>query len=839
MVKYVYKTVILLFVFVGALFFFGQHMETDFQDNSKEVSMAEEKFPYLQLQTQGFKVNTLYGYSAPMEPEIIRESITPLAEDKKVTILLGKAMSYLTKMEYRIVDKETGEVYDTGAISAIAKGQGQVEIVFDYNFKTSTEYILDLMGTSDEGREIHYYTRIKYYLNDSKLAEKLAFAQKFHKATFEKTKAQELERYLEPDGTNRNTSLAKVDITSSSDLVTWGGMSPKVISDEWITIKEFNMETACVQYNYFVQAETASGQEIYHVKEFYRVRHASGMDYLLNFERRMEAQFDEKLASTKTSQLKLGITSEHESRMLTDKKEEVLYFVRGGVLYRYDMEKNQIMKVYQVFSDKASYLYRAYNEQDIRLLKVDEDGSLYFCVYGYFPRGEYEGDVAVVLYEYTADGKLQEMVFMPSSTTYQQLKEDFEEYGYVSPRDIYYFTVANTVYAYNMAGKRLEKLVENVKENSFMIMEGVNSYVWSSSLSNGYGENITIYNLETDERQMIYQPDKNTYIRLLGVIEDNVIYGYAKKEDVGKNSDGAKVVPCYELHIADTKGTVKKSFRRDGQFIQSIQSNGNVINIKMCKKSGNTYVETTEDSILCPTEVTTSRYSYSSRVTSKSLTEWYIEFPSSFELSEVPKEVQGPQTVLTSERYVRLEQPGIAKYYVYAVGKITGSYENARQAIKDADEQMGVVISSNHQLVWERSGSFLQNSIGGLEIKQSGDGVSNLAACAYMVLKRNHIQPDEKVLAKKDSIYGMLSGYLSRPVNLKGCNLEQVLYFVSGNKPVIAMTSDTTAVVIGGYTTRQLSLYDPASGAVKTVSRSEYEKIFENAGNRFISYMEE
>jgi len=839
MVKNIYKTVILLFVFVGALFFFGQHMETDFQDNSKEVSMAKEKFPYVQLQTQGFKINTLYGYSAPMEPEIIRESITPLAEDKKLTVLLGKAISSLTKMEYRIVDKETGEVYDTGSISAIDEGQEKVEIAFSYNFKTSTEYILDLMGTSDEGREIHYYTRIKYYINDSKLAQKLAFAQKFHKTTFVKTKAQELERYLEPDGTNRNSSLAKVDITSSSDLITWGGMSPKIISDEWITIKEFNMETACVQYNYFIQAETASGQEIYHVKEFYRVRHASGQDFLLNFERTMEAQFDEKLASTKTSQLKLGITEEHKSRMLTNKEEDVLYFVRGGVLYRYDMENNEIMKVYQVFSEKAPYLYRAYNEQDIRLLKVDEDGSLYFCVYGYFPRGEYEGDVAVVLYEYTADGRLQEMVFMPSSTTYQQLKEDFEEYGYVSPRDIYYFTVANTVYAYNMAGRRLEKLVENVKANSFMIMEGVNSYVWSSSLSNGYGSNITIYNLETDERQMIFQPDKDTYIRLLGVIEDNVIYGYAKKKDVGRNKDGTKVVPCYELHIADTKGNVKKSFDRSGQYIQSIQANGNVINIKMCKKSGSTYVDTTEDSILCPTEVTTSKFSYSYRVTTKSLTEWYIQFPSGFELSEVPKEVQGPQKVLTSERYVRLEQPGIAKYYVYAVGKITASYENARQAIKDADDQMGVVVSSNHQVVWERSGSYLQNNIGGLEIKRSDDSISNLAACAYMLLKRNHIQPNVKTLMKKDTVYSMLAGYLSRPVNLKGCNLEQVLYFVSGNKPVIAMTSDNTAVVIGGYTTTQLSLYDPESGAVKTVSRSEYEKIFENAGNSFVSYMEE
>ncbi len=52
-----------------------------------------------------------------------------------------------------------------------------------------------------------------------------------------------------------------------------------------------------------------------------------------------------------------------------------------------------------------------------------------------------KGDVAVVLYEYTKDKELKEMVYMPANASYQQLKEDFASYGYVSPRGIYYFTV--------------------------------------------------------------------------------------------------------------------------------------------------------------------------------------------------------------------------------------------------------------------------------------------------------------------------------------------------------------------------------------------------------------
>ncbi|MBO5487311.1 MAG: hypothetical protein J5988_10370 [Eubacterium sp.] len=839
MVKYIYKIVGLILIFMGALFFFGRQMETDVASSGESVEITGETFPYITLETQGESMNTLYGYSAPMDANILRESMTPLASDKTMKIRIGKTAARLTSIQYRIVDKESGEVYAVGEVNAIGKDQQSLNLVLDYGFKTSTEYILDLIGISEDGREIHYYTRIKYYLENSHLAEKMAFVRKFHKDTFNKSKIEELERYLEPDGKNRNNTLASVNITSSSDLVTWGGMSPEVVSEELVTIKEYNMETACVQYNYFVKATTASGEETYHIKEFYRVRYASGHNYLLNFDRTMEAEFDEKLASIQTSQLKLGITSDYDSTMLLSQDGKKVYFVRDGVLYEYDMDKNTIMKVYQTFSDDASYIYRAYNEQDIRLLKADEQGNLYFCAYGYFPRGAYEGDVAVVLYEYTADGVLQEMVYMPSSTTYQQLKEDFATYGYVSPRGIYYFTVANTVYAYNMTGKRLEKLAENIKSNTFMTMEGANCYVWSSSLSSGYGDSLILYNLETDERNMIYPPDKDTDIRLLGVIEDNVVYGFVKKSDISQNKDGTKVVPCYELNIADTKGTVRKTFSRKGQFVQSISSNGNVINMNLCKKSGSEYVSAGTDSILSQSESATKKVRYTSRVTNKSLTEWYIQLPSSYEMTRVPKQVKGPDMVTTSQRFVRLEQPSITKYYVYAVGQITGSYESARVAIQEADKQMGVVVSSNHQVVWERSGSFLQNNIGGMEMMQSGNEVSNLAACAYMVLKQNHFEVDAKALTKKKKpVYNMLADYMSQPVNLKGCTLEQVLYFVSNNKAVIAMTSDNKAVVISGYSTTQLYLFNPDNKKEVKVNRSEYEKIFKAAGNRFVSYME-
>lgn len=841
MIKYIYKTVILIMIFIASLFLFGRNMETDMDEEAAEITVAEETYPCVKIQTQGAILNTLYGYSGSMEENTVRESVTPIDQSRRIGLIFSEAKSRLINLECHVIDKETGEIYCTEEIHAIGEKEKRVDVTFDYSFKTSTEYILDIEATSNLGKTIHYYTRLKYYLDNSHLSEKLAFAKKFHENTFIKSKSEELVRYLEPSAGNLNNSLSYVDITSNVELVTWSGMSPKIISDEIVTIKEYNMETACIQYNYFVQAATASGDEKYHIKEFYRIRHASGQNYLLNFERSMETVFDPNMASTKSSQLKLGITEENEGKMLTNKKENKLFFARDGVLYQYDMEECRIKTIFSAFSEKASYEYRAYNEQGIRLLKVDDKDNLYFCAYGYFPRGRYEGDVAIVLFEYTADGQLEEMVYMPMSTTYQQLHADFEQYGYVSSRGIYYFTVADTVYAYNMTGKRLEKIAENIKENSFMTMEKANCYTWSSSLSKGYGENITIYNLENDEKKMLYRPDENSYIRLLGVIEDNMVYGYVRQEDIGRARDGSKVLPCYELYIASTTGEVRRKYSKKNVFVQKITSNGNVINMTLCKRSADgTYVSAGEDTILNNSEKKTSKFNYVSRVTNKCLTEWYIEFPANYEMKSHPKWGDTITTLKTSERYVRLERPKVTKYYVYAGGKITASYESAAKAIQQADEKMGVVVSSNHQVVWERSGAFLQNTIGGLEMTKTGEGISSLAACVHMVLKANHYDVAATEIGEKgENAYEMMAKYLQRPMNLNGCNLEEVLYFVSGNKPVIAMTSNHQAVVIGGYDSRKLLLYNPTSGKKQSVSRAEYKKIFERAGNRFISYMVE
>ena len=107
-------------------------------------------------------------------------------------------------------------------------------------------------------------------------------------------------------------------------------------------IKEYNMETACFQLNYYVEGATATGKETYRVNEFYRVRYASGSSYLLNYERTMETVFDAALTSVQKNQLKIGITNDITMDLMNNETTKQLFFAREGNLYCYDMDKKKI-----------------------------------------------------------------------------------------------------------------------------------------------------------------------------------------------------------------------------------------------------------------------------------------------------------------------------------------------------------------------------------------------------------------------------------------------------------------------------------------------------------------
>lgn len=844
--RHFYRTLIVIITFFVSFAIFGGNIREVTAEEDKTVVMQESRFPILSVETMDHEINQLHGFSTNLDANLVRESMTPLDQTKKLRVYLDEAGLTIRKINYELRTLKDNTKVEEGSVETITKDKENrkyADIALEANLDQGTEYALKLTAVTSSGKKIRYYTRVKYYGTECYLAEKLDFVTMFHTDSMDKDRLKNLSSYLEPQADADNSSLAYVDIHSSLANVGWGELTPSQITEPVPVVKEFNIETASVELDYFVKADAGSSkEEYYRVKEFYRVRYTSNRIYLLNYTRTMEAMFDIGLASTQKSELKLGISAQKEMEIVTNENRTRIAFVRQGSLWTYNMAENQAVKVFSFLQDKdKDYVRNAYDQYDIQILNLEDDGNIDFMVYGYMNRGDYEGRVGIVLYHYYAGaGRIEEEAYLPMETTFQILKEDVDQLGYVSSRDVFYFVFQDTAYSYNLVSKKLDTLSKDISSKNFQMSKEGKFLAWQNASDPSESTEITILNMDTEEIRTV-KADAGRTIKILGNIDDNLLYGTGNIDDVTKTQAGSQIVPLSSLFIVNSDTDVLKEYKRKNCYVTQAKIEENVIHLTRVKKTANGYKEIKEDSILNQQIAQTQGIQLTERVTKKALTELYIDLPNGFEMAGKPKYVQAKTTVVTDDTTLFIDhgKDMQVRYYVYAYGKITGVYESVAKAIVAADGQMGVVVASTNQLVWERGGSYLRQSIESVTPVYTGGGVNSIGASLSMLLQVNGVTADAYALSSGDSsIYEKLKGSMSKqPVNLTGCSLTEVLYFVSGSRPVIAMKGASQAVLITGYDETHVTYIDPALHRTVRTSITQAENMFEQAGNLYISYL--
>lgn len=839
--KRVYKVIILSLVFIISVIFMSNNIKEKEVSVKTTVEMADARLPLLYISTGGYEVNRLHGYSSNIDANVIREAMTPIDSEKAIEVRFAENGATIRKIKYEVRELKENELLDSGEINALDQIDGgkKAKIKFDAALTTGKEYAVKITASLEDSKKIHYYTRIKYYETDYYLDEKMDFISSFHEKSLDKEKAEELAKYLETDSSADNSSFAKVTIHSSFDNFSWGVLEPEIITEIVPTIKEFNTETAAVQLAYYARAKTDSGIENYLVKEFYRIRYTRDRIYLLNYERTMESVFDINLTSMAKSEFKIGITNDPDMELFTSGENNNLAFVRQNALWYYDLEENCAVKVFSFLGENGDYLREGYDQHAIRILDMDEEGNIDFTVYGYMNRGDYEGKVALVLYRFlAASNQIEELVYIPLETTYQMLKEEIAGFSYVSANDMFYFIVNSTLYSYDIIAKQLKEVAVGVNEKNFaaMIDDGGHAVAWVESLETK--STMTILDLETG-LETIVEAKEGESIRVFGNIGENLIYGYVKNTDITETKEGTVITPAYQLEIIDGEGNIRKTYKKNHIYVVDVEINENIARLMRVKETDGRYEAIAFDSILSQGRTEKAIIKLESRVTEATKTEWYISLPVGFTMTELPAVETTSNAVLKEDTtlYLEFDESKEEKYYVYSYGNIIECTEDVTEAILLADANVGVVINQDNRLVWERGGKLNYKTIGQITRVPVSEAVDSIGACLYMVLHYNHISADAKTLtAEGKSIYNVMKANLQSPVNLTGCTLDEVLYFVSAGSPVIAMKDGNNAVLITGYDESTITVIDP-QGHLSKLSMKSGETLFANAGNIFISYI--
>lgn len=854
--KLKYRILILTVIFFGALYYFsGNYLVVrSFELSTDTTEMAEATLPNISLVVEEQEINRLYGYTSNLDWTLNRETITPLGTDKSFVIRIEENEMTVRRLKYELFDVTSGETLDSGTISALTseKSVGEdaekavktAKIKLNAELNEGTEYSVKITLVTDRSKRIYYYTRVKQYKNGN-LLPKLEYVRWFRESALNKINRESVEKNLETKSNSDTSSFARADIHSSWEMVSWGSLQPQIVAELPPTITDFYEGTASIVLSYIVQMDAGSGQERFLVREAFRFLYTDIRTYLYNYEREVETVYDVAQTSLAKDDLKLGFTADTGMEILSTKNTEYTAFVRNRELWSYDRKENEMIRVFS-FRSETSALMELYDAHDIKLLSLKPNGNMDFIVYGYMNRGEYEGRVGIVLYRYYRDeNRVEEQMYIPVNTTYQLLKNEITEFVYMNSFDVLYFTIYNSIYSYNLTTRTLHPLAENVSPKKIAFLRDLAHVVWQSGEEPSDSAGFTVLNLESGETRRIEAP-ADERVCLLGKIDNNLVYGFAKNADVTLNFDGTQTIPMYRVVIASLEGTVFKEYAQDGYYVTDAMFEDNVIHLTRVKKAASSnlqYQAASPDAIQNRTEATTASVYITGRVTELAKKEYYVTFPGDVQMEEIPELLTVPLTVLSSDPTVRINpsEQRPEQYMTYSFGRVVLCSPDAVDAIRRAneDENVGAVINSNGKVIWERGVKALRTTIGGMKAV-ANPGQNGLQAALRTIFTYEGFDIDTSGISfETRSVTEWLNLHLKvTALELNGATLDEVLYYVYKKYPVIVLLEDNEVRLITAYDQTTITILDPISGTTQKPETAQAEELFEASGNRFFTYID-
>lgn len=835
------KIIILSLVFIAAmvvLFF-----RSDNKIENEPVTMGRATLPIMNVKQGESYINTLRGYTMSMEAKYMRDSITPVASDRLINININNCGNMIISAEYEVMGMSAEKTYQKSEIKDFNASPDTtgMQIVLDNSITPDEEYLLVIKLTTDRYDNIFYYTRVSI-ISEPHFAEQDKFVRYFSETTFDKTKAEELVSYIEPSSSEENSNLGKVTIYSSFNQLTWGNLAPERVTQPEITYKELLGDVGSYELNYRIKALNDYGTEqYYNVTEFFRVKWTSTNIYLLDYDRTMEQIFDAMGQSITSSRINLGIDSELSTDYAADETGTYVAFVKEHSLWLMDTKLNQVTSVFS-YSDviNDSDMRNTNQEHDMKIVNVNKNGNMEFMVYGYMNRGEHEGGVGIALYKYTKETNLvEETVFIPFTRSYQILKETIGKLMYVNESGVMYIMLNDCIYSIDLTGNEYVQIISNLKDGCYAINDDSTVVAWEKDMSYAGSDSIVVMNLKTNEEFTI-NADVGMKIKISGFLGEDIVYGIADSGRIVTDQNGITTVPMHLIKIVNMKGEEQKTFSQDGYYFTSSQVKENMINLKRVQydATGTVFQNVSDYQIFGNEEEDEDTAVMTTINTDLKQKELVINFTKKVTTSDkldikYPKEIKFDDTNTLSLRELISSKE---RYYVYGKGKVPAIYDNAADAVFEANEVNGVVVDDNMEYVWARRSRSTEKNLAEVSVIPSADVSGYVSTCVNGMLKYCGIEADSaSELAQGKSTIDVMNSHMNgqKAIDLAGCNLDEMLYYVDNGYPVLGMLENVNCVLIVGYDFYNAVLLNPGTGQIYKQGLEETAAQFEQYGNRF------
>lgn len=815
------KAAVLLIVFVVAaiVYFVWPMRNKESQGTVSYTAMEAATLPVVYPQMMGREMAPLFGHMEEKAVTAGRDSLLVLPEDRALAVRIEEtgqaaAIRYEIRsldMEHLVERTEVNDWQRNGEeISATLHIQNLLE--------KEQEYILGLNLDLADGRSVWYYTRI-VETDREHIGEMLALAEEFSLKTLDYGQAQDLTMYMESSTSADNSSYGQVTLKNSFTLMTWGSLEVVRDGKARMTLKELSGDLANIQLDYSVIRTEEDQTEHFAVSENFTMKWSTQRIYMMDYERRMDQLFtgDRSLFSGK--RIILGIGSGEDIYAKDSPDGKFMAFVVNRELWAYDgREKNngRSIRIFSFGGADVADVRANYDRHGIEILEVDENGGVDFLVYGYMNRGSHEGETGVAYYRYEAENNtLEERFFLPAPESYEQLKMDVECLAHKGGNGILYLYMNETVYGVDLTSCEYIVVASGLTGDKFAVSGDGSRLAWQEETGVYDSSLLHIMDLDTGEKTQLGGKKTDAY-RILGFVGNDCVYGVGEAGDYILSNGRVMGLYLKRLDIVDKGMNSVMSYEKEGTYIREVAVDSSRIHIKNVRNRGNGFFgAVSEDTLVCNAETLPGRMDdigwYASETKGRV---YFVQFAGDIssdlrirsvtpeKLASEDMKVIRPETMASSETL---------EFYAYGRGRYLGRFLDFSDAVAAAYDSMGFVSAGKDKVIWVRAN------------KPNSYYIRDLTA-ALRRIERNRESFLGSRWAEDESLM----------LELSGCTLNQVLYYVGQNVPVLVYTGEGSFLYLTGYDQGHVRVYDPAAGDSETWDMESAETYFSGLGNDYI-----
>ena len=839
MKKTIIRIAVCVVVFLASALIIGSIMNQG--HNNMTMEMAPATLPMITMESGGVACNELHGNTVEMDVAYQKDCITLLGEGRQANFIVDTFGREITGISTEVRSIDGSRLIENSEVTGWkANGKSfSVSLTLKDLIDTNTQYSLTLILELEGEQKVYYYTTILWN-DDVHISEILEFATDFHGKLYDKEVAKELTKYLEPNSKlTDNGTFHKVNIHSSFQQITWGSLEPVQEDAASIRLTQISGNVASLLMDFVVSTGEGKNKIYYNVEEYYRVRYTSERMYLLDYERTM-TQIPDTTRMYANDKILLGITDENVD-MMESADGNTVVFSDMGQLLSYNAATNGLTVIFSFYDKDNADRRTLYDNHGIKILDVDEGGNVKFAVYGYMNRGRHEGETGIQIISYDNSlNTIEEEVYIPYSKSYAVLKDEMEQLLYRNRQQHVYFFLENGVYDVDLENRSAEQLVSIRQDDSLQVSENHEIIVWQEGDDINHSNQLNVRNLNTGEQTVIRAQDGEA-IRPLGFMGEDIIYGVARESDIRTENSGQIFYPMYKVCISNSSGNNLKEYGQDGIYIVDCAIEGNQITLSRIQRSENgSYQEILNDQIMNNVEEEPGQ----NKVVTADIDiyERYVQIQTKTTIDTKTIKVLNPkEVVFEGGRELTLDAVSeVSRYYVYNAYGVQGIYSAPGKAVKEAYDSSGVVTNDRGITVWLKGNRVSRNQIMAIKEESVTDQKNSLTVCLDNILRHAGITRNtEYDLAQGKTAIQILEENMTgvQVLDLSGCSLDAVLYYVNQDIPVLAILEDGEAVLVTGFNEFNVVIMEPSTGKLYKKGMNDATAWFAENGNHFVTYM--